>query len=224
MGFGSIIEIFKKDNWSNELVTKIGEMLDLAAEMFGYAVSVIVYGEADEDGQAEVYGKDRKINVLEREIRRRVVSRLSVQQAQAEIPSCLIFMNAVKDVERIGDYVKNLYQVAPLLPATVDRALYQEYLVGRSRTIEDLFARTHQAFAASDRELARDVIDRARILTRQAEELITETTRSELRTQDAVCLVLCLRFYKRIAAHMSNVATTVVMPVDLLDFYDEPGA
>ena len=38
----------------------------------------------------------------------------------------------------------------------------------------------------------------------------------------AVCLVLALRFYKRIVSHLSNIATTVVMPVDLLDFHDEP--
>jgi hypothetical protein len=36
--------------------------------------------------------------------------------------------------------------------------------------------------------------------------------------------VLALRFIKRIAAHMANIATTVVMPVDRLDFYDETGA
>ena len=46
---------------------------------------------------------------------------------------------------------------------------------------------------------------------------------SDLPTRDAVCLVLVLRFYKRLVAHMSNIATTVVMPVDMIDFYDEPG-
>ena len=30
-----------------------------------------------------------------------------------------------------------------------------------------------------------------------------------------------MRFYKRIFNHLSNIATTVCMPVDRMDFYDE---
>jgi phosphate uptake regulator len=223
MAFASILDLFKRDNWSNELVARIGEMLDAAAEMFGYVVAILVYGEEDDDPQGEIYDRDIGINAKEREIRRRVVSRLSVHANKAEIPSALIFMNAVKDVERIGDYAKNLYEVAHLQPEDPDRALYQKWLVGRSRTIEDLFARTLQSFSESDQEKARDVIDRAQVFGKQAEQAIAELTRSDLPTQDAVCLVLIVRFYKRLVAHMSNIATTVVMPVDLLDFYDEPG-
>ncbi len=224
MPIRSILEIFRSNNWSSELVEQIGEMLDLAAEMFGYAVGVIVYGEPDEDPQGEIYDRDIRINELQREIRRRVISRLSLKDSRGEVPSALIFMNAVKDVERIGDYMKNFHEVNSLMCDVPDRKLYQEYLVGRSRTIEDLFERTMQAFSESDEEKARDVIERARILGSEAEKAIREVTLSKLEVCDAVCLVLIMRFYKRIAAHMSNIATSVVMPVDLLDFYDEPGA
>jgi phosphate uptake regulator len=222
MEFRSILDIFRRDNWSNELVKHICEMLDIAAEMYGYAVGVIVYGEPDENPQVEIYDRDKRINILQRVIRRRVISRLSMTSSRADVPSALIFMNAVKDVERIGDYMKNLYEVNTLMCDVPNRKLYQEYLVGRSRTIEDLFAVTQLAFGESDKKKANDVISRASILGHQAEDVIREITLSDLETCDAVCLVLIVRFYKRIAAHMSNVATSVVMPVDLLDFYDEP--
>lgn len=221
MGFGSILEIFKADDWSKKLVGLVSEMLELASDMFAYAVAVIVYAESDDESQAEIYDRDKQINTLEREVRRRVVTRLSIGRHRTEIPTALIFMNVVKDGERIGDYIKNLYEVAEMMPAEPNRELYQEYLVGRSRTIEDLFARTVQAFADSDAEKAADVINRARKLAKQCEEVIREITVSQLETQDAVCLVLILRFYKRVAAHMANIATTVVMPIDMLDFYDE---
>ena len=77
MEFRSILDIFRRDNWSNELVKHICEMLDIAAEMFGYAVGVIVYGEPDENPQVEIYDRDKRINILQRVIRRRVISRLS---------------------------------------------------------------------------------------------------------------------------------------------------
>ena len=68
-----------------------------------------------------------------------------------------------------------------------------------------------------------DMAGFARSLGVQAEQAIREVTLSKMEVCDAVCLVLILRFYKRITAHLSNICTTVVMPVDLLDFYDEPG-
>jgi len=223
MPFTSLLDLFKRDNWSNDLVAKIGEMLDTASDMFGYAVGVIVYGEPDENPQTEIYDRDIKINYLLRIIRRRVITRLSLKSSRGEVPTALIFMNTVKDVERIGDYMKNLYETNALMCDVPDRKIYQEYLVGRSRTIEDLFQRTMQAFSESDQEKATDVIQRARILGKEVEKAIREVTLSKLEVCDAVCLVLILRFYKRIAAHMSNVSTSVVMPVDLMDFYDEPG-
>jgi phosphate transport system protein len=222
MALRSLLDIFKADNWSNELVGKISQMLDLSSEMFGYVVSLLVHGEPDDDPQGEVYDRDIEINRLERQIRRRVVGRLCVGSTQVEIPSALIFMNAVKDIERIGDYIKNLYGLRQLMPEQVDRKLYQEWLAGRSKALEDILARTDRAFAESNQQIAREVIRRTRELEIQAEEAIATIARGELKTQDAVTLVLALRFYKRIAAHLSNVATTVVMPVDLLDFYDEP--
>ena len=57
----------------------------------------------------------------------------------------------------------------------------------------------------------------------ELENKIIELTSSELSSRDIVCLVLICRFYKRIAAHLSNIATSVVMPVDFMDFFDEPG-
>ena len=97
MSFRSILDLFREDNWSNDLVVKILEMLDLGAEMFTFTIGVLVNGEPDQDPQLNLYNKDKRINKLERKIRRRVVSHLSVQGSRAEVPSALIFMNVVKD-------------------------------------------------------------------------------------------------------------------------------
>lgn len=222
MGFGSILDLFKQDNWNSDLVDKIVEMLDLGASMFEYTTGVIVDGEPDSDPQTMLYDRDIRINKLEREIRRRVVSRLSVRGNRAEVPSALIFMNVVKDSERIGDYVKNLYEVNDMMPDNVDRELYGKHLRDFTAVIADLFVKTQQAFQQSDEIMAGRVIKKVKETGRACEAAIRELTVSNLATNDAVCLVLTLRFYKRLVAHMGNIATTVVMPVDLLDFYDEP--
>lgn len=222
MGFGSILDLFKEDNWSNKLVARIGEMLDLGARMFAYTTGVIVEGHPDDDPQQHLYDRDIRINKLERKIRRRVVSRLSAGVSQAEVPSALIFMNVVKDAERIGDYVKNLYEIADMMPDDPDRELYRRHLAEPTAAIAELFEKTAGAFAESDEEQAGQVIKQVKKLGKEFERSIRELTVSDLDTNDAVCLVLTLRFYKRVVAHMGNIVTTVVMPVDLLDFYDEP--
>jgi phosphate uptake regulator len=130
-------------------------------------------------------------------------------------------MNVVKDIERVGDYVKNIYEVGQMMPDPPDRRLYQQWLQGRAKALEDLIALTGMATGAADEERAREVIQRTRQVATEAEEAIREVTGSDLPTRDAVCLVLLLRFFKRIAAHLGNVATAEVRPVDQLDFYDE---
>ena len=223
MRFGSILDLFRSDNWSNELVEKINEMLELSGAMYDYATGVVIDGAPDEDPQKAVYDRDKRINKLERKIRRRVVSRLSATTGGADVPSALIFMNVVKDAERLGDYVKNIHEIADMMPDEPDRELYRGQLADAAAAIRDIHAKTRQAFAESDDELAGDIIKRARAQGRAHEAQIRAITTSGMATHDAVCIVLVLRFFKRLVAHMSNIATTVVMPIDLIDFYDEPG-
>lgn len=222
MGFGSILDLFKEDNWSNELVEIISEMLELAESMFAFASGVVVDGNPDIDPQNNLYNRDKRINKLERKIRRRVVSHLSVKGSRAEVPSALIFMNVVKDGERLGDYIKNVHEVFAMQPENPDRDLYKKWLSEPSKVISELFGRTREAFAESDEALAGMVIKQAKAQGREYEKMIREITASPIPTHDAVCLVLVLRFYKRLVAHMSNICSTVVMPVDMIDFYDEP--
>jgi phosphate uptake regulator len=222
MKFLNFLEIFRRDNWSDELTAMIGEMLELAHGMYGYTCGVIFDGAPDTDPQGRIYTPDKRINSLERTIRRRVVTRLSVTDSKGEVPSALIFMNVVKDAERLGDYVKNMHEIGDMMPADVDRALYRRHLAAPTATISAMFEETRRAFETSDEELAGRVIKTAKQEGRAHESLIRELTASDLRTADAVCMVLTLRFYKRLVSHMSNIATSIVMPVDLIDFYDEP--
>jgi phosphate uptake regulator len=218
----SIFESFRRHSWSGDLVEMVDQMLEEAAEMFGYDVAMIVYGEPDEDPQGEILDRDFKIERLQQEIRRRVVSHLALPTSPEDVPTTLVILHAVRDVERIGDLLKDLHEVHSLMPGTPDRKIYQEYLVGRSRTVEDLFVITQEAFREGDRDMADQVIQRAGKMGEQADQAIREVTLGDLDTRDAVCLALSLRYYKRIVMHMSNVVTTVVSPLDQLDQFDEP--
>ncbi len=220
--FRSFRDIFRKDNWSSATSARVGEMLDLCVSMNKFAYRVLIEGRPEDEAQAKLYDRDRRINVLEREVRRSVVTHLALEQRAEDIPSGLIFMNVVKDAERIGDYIKNIFDVAhDLMPDDADRTLYRERLKGFADPMRDLMIETAAAFSESDEDRCRAIIETAREQAHALEASIADITRSGLGTGDAVSLVLVMRFYKRIFMHLSNIATTVVVPVDKMDYYDE---
>jgi len=221
MGFKSIMSLFREDDWTRSLVAMLDEMLEQSAGMFAYTMDVLLDGAPDRDPLGRVFAPDKRINELMRQIRRRVATRLSVGGHRSEVPTAMIFMNAVKDAERIGDYVKNIHEIRDLMPSQPDRDLYRQWLGERTAQIKDLMVRTRQAFDAGDDPAAAQVIAETRRLGQGCEAAIVDICGSDLATRDAVCLVLTLRFFKRVSSHLSNIATTVVMPVDLLDFHEE---
>jgi len=222
MDFKSLIDFFRQDDWTEDLVTRFDQMLALGGAMFAYTMDVLVECHEDTDPQGQIFDRDRRINVLVREVRRRVISRLSAGGRGGEVPTALIFMNAVKDAERIGDYVKNLHEILELKPADSDCDLYRQWLGGATAEITKLVEATRKAFGESSPERAGAVIERSRRLGRECEDRIRELSETDLGLKDGIAIVLAFRFIKRISSHLSNIATTVVMPVDLLDFHDEP--
>ena len=220
--FHSFREIFRQDNWSQATTGRVGEMLDLCVAMNQFVYRVLIEGLPHDAAQAELYDRDKRVNILEREVRRSVVTHLALGQGSGDIPSGLIFMNAVKDAERIGDYIKNIYDVArELMPETADRGLYKAKLKVFADPMRDLMLETSDVFSRSDEQAARRILDLVRVEEKALEAAIKDITRSDLKTSDAVCLVLVMRFYKRIFSHLSNIASTVCLPVDRMDFFDE---
>jgi hypothetical protein len=50
---------------------------------------------------------------------------------------------------------------------------------------------------------------------------VSALVRGEDQQPDAVARALALRYFKRIVAHLTNVLSAVVMPIDRLDYFDE---
>ncbi len=220
--FRSFRDIFRKDNWSSATSARVGEMLDTCVSMNKFTYRVLIEGMSDAEAQAKLYDRDQRINVLECEVRRSVVTHLALEQRSEDIPTGLVFMNVVKDAERIGDYLKNIYDVAnELMPEGADLSIYKDRLKGFADMMRDTMIETARAFSESDEVSCRNIIESAREQGHALEEAIADITRSGLDTGNAVSLVLVMRFYKRIFMHLSNIATTVVMPVDKMDFFDE---
>jgi len=176
------------------------------------------------DLPADVVGRDireldRKVNALEREIRRALVVHASVH-AHVDTPSLLIYMSIVKDVERLGDYAKNLVDLARdgARFDTLDDAAEWRQLVASLLTLID---RVGEAFLSQGDEDARVLLAPANQLLQRFNLHVSALVRGDDTGPQPVARALAYRYLKRVVAHLLNVLSAVVMPIDKLDFFDE---
>lgn len=169
----------------------------------------------------EIYERDILVNKAERTIRKKIVAHLAIQP-KTETNFCLLLMSVVKDAERAGDYCKNLMDLTVYHPTWEDH----NELIPEFREIEGvillMFARVGKAFRESDEALGAELVKQERETTRACEALITRILETPgLSIRQAVTYTLLARFDKRIAAHIGNIASSLVMPLHKLDYFDE---
>lgn len=216
-----LLAIFRSDRPIARMGDNFAEMLKLTYQMTVKAGDLYFAESVKPDEQTKIYKTDVGVNRLERRIRKQVIAHLSLHGTSGSLPYCLLLMSLVKDVERIGDYAKNLAEVKEYHPDALpdDNTLAQlrEIRVG----VETAFAETAEVFATSDRERALALTHEGRELTHRCDALIERVARSDYNARTAVAMALGARFYKRTAAHVLNVLSSVVMPLHKLDYYDE---
>jgi phosphate uptake regulator len=130
-------------------------------------------------------------------------------------------ISLVKDVERIGDYAKNLAEVADFHTGPLpDDAIVAELREVREG-VEAAFEATAVVFEESHTERATELIHQGRDLAHRCDKLVEKIAASEHNAGTTTATVLGTRFYKRIGGHVLNVLSSVVMPLHKLDYYDE---
>ncbi|MCK5706061.1 MAG: hypothetical protein KAI43_00305 [Candidatus Aureabacteria bacterium] len=216
--FENLLDFWKGKDFLNEVLKEFGGMIDMTHSMYDAAIKSLLEFKKDEEAKQMIYSYDRKVNEAEKNIRRRVIEHLTINPS-VDTPTCLILMSVVKDVERIGDYDKNLYEAAELLQEPLPEELKEKYLNHLVERGNEQFEFTKKAFIKSDRTLAEKVMKMEGYIIHHADSYIKELSQSDLDVNTTVSLVLSVRYLKRIAAHLANTASSVIMPVSDIDFY-----
>jgi phosphate transport system protein len=186
---------------------------------FDLAMSALLGGAAPKSVGSELRATDRQVNEAEREIRRELVVHASVH-GSIDTPTILVYMSIVKDVERIGDYAKNIYDLAAdgvSLHEDDDADALFALRDEVSRMITDVA----EAFRNSDTHEARALLSRGDELLDDFDARVSALVRGEDQGPHAIATALLHRYLKRVVAHLMNVLSAVVMPVDRLDYFDE---
>jgi len=214
-----VMSFFRSDEGGiSQIESQVQRMIADARHTFDLAMNAVT-GGAVETVADEVRRTDRQINLTEIEIRRELLVHISVH-GTADAGEMLVFMNMIKDLERIGDYNKNIFDLA-LEGVSFSGAEDLEQILGFRDELSSRIALMGEILDTRDEDRARAYIERGDQLRREFDGLVNELVHATAPALVAVPRALLYRFLKRVAAHCANVATAVVMPVDRLDYFDE---
>ncbi|MFC1949981.1 PhoU domain-containing protein [Chloroflexota bacterium] len=163
------------------------------------------------------YDVDIATNNQEREIRQLLLEHLSLHPTH-DTSGCLALMSLVKDAERIGDYAKNIFEVAVLNKGTIKDIKYFERISAAEQRIASQLPLLKQAFMESDEKLAEEILKNYTPIKRECDYMLQDLYKDQLSTQEAVATALLSRYLKRINSHLSNIASGIIYPLNEIDF------
>ncbi len=194
-------------------------MLDLTREMFLKAKESLRFRE-DKDVDLNVRDRDLEINRYEREVRRDVFNDLAVG-GTVKLPSALILVSIIIDIERIGDYTKNIVELALAHPGKLKSGKFEKDLQRVEAAVEDNLVKTRASFEFGDKNSALKLLEKYKwvndVCDESLESLIKEEDK-DIRPGDAVALGIYFRWLKRINSHLRNITTSIINPFDRVGF------
>ena len=218
-----LLSIFRASDPLAEMGENFRQMLQLTYDM-SVAAGQIFFSEGSRAPERErIYEWDGQVNELERLIRRQVVTHLAVKGNEADLPCSLLLISLVKDVERLGDYAKNLSEIVDIRPDPLPAGHALTELGAIRARVEHAFRSCADVFVASHRDRAFELIREGRETARRCDRLVADIGHGDYDAATTTALILGTRYYKRIGGHVLNVLSSVVMPLDSIDYFDASG-
>ena len=218
--FKQIFEIFKSDSLYQQALGECHEMLDIDLKMFKASIkSLRKSNSADID--IDIFEMDKKINEFERDVRRKIMTHLAVG-GKEDIGSGLVIVSVVIDIERIGDYTKNIYDLAVNHPKKLNGGSVEDRLAKIEKYSFKLFEESTKAFKDQDIVKASNLMGNyKKNISKQSDAVTNDIIAGkigDLETGTASAVGLYSRYLKRIAAHSRNLSSSIVNPFERIGY------
>ena len=220
--FSKFKELFGSENLLDAAFDTTLTMLDFDHKMYDASRSTL----RDSDNSElsfDIRKTDRKINKYEREVRRNVLTHLTIAGTQNLVPG-LVLVSIVIDVERIGDYTKNIAGLAAMHEKMLKGGSHESTLQEIEGVIQDNFEGVIKVLKTQDKEKARKILQIEDETAQKSDlivrDMIMEKDKS-LSTSEAVCLAMYARYLKRVNAHLTNIASSLVNPFPRIGFREK---
>ena len=220
--FEKFKELFSTESLLDAAFATTLTMIEFDQKMYDAARHTLRESDTDQLPH-DVRKMDRRINKYERLVRRQVLTHLTVAGTQNLVPG-LVLVSIVIDVERIGDYTKNIVDLATKHKEPLRGGQHEEVLAEIETAIDDIFPKVVEVLKTQDQGLGREVMTLEPDIAKKAESVVTDMillVDDSISRRDAVCLSMYARFLKRINAHLTNVASSIVNPFPRIGFREK---
>jgi phosphate transport system protein len=217
--FKKWLAIFKTDTLMHRAYQRSFEMLDITLAMYLEAKESLRQRE-DNEVNVQIKETDKKVNSYEREVRRMVFNHLAVM-GTADLPSGLALICIIIDIERIGDYAKNMVELALEHPGKLHGGEFEERISRIEEALGDNFVQAKKCFEKEDANFALQLLEKYAWVNDVCDEVVEALVREKdesIKPGDSAALALYTRWLKRINSHLRNITTSVVNPFDRIGF------
>jgi phosphate transport system protein len=213
------------ENLLDEARAESLQMLEQAREMYE-AVTQAMREEVHQGVLDRIATMDRSLNRKEVDVRKKVFEHLAVSKGQ-DLLLGLVLVTVVIDIERIGDYTKNIGELVTFIPGRLDFGRFEERYESIEARTREMFDRTKSVFQAGDPETARKAIEFYDRISKDTDGMLKEIMEtgapSDSVEKRILGLALLLRYVKRVAAHLKNMCTAFSNPYPTIGFRPESG-
>ena len=215
-------KIFQQKGLMEQALDDSIVMLKEDWEMFRESIKSLRESETAEIG-INIEEKDIKINKFERDVRKKVLTHLAVNDV-SDLNVGLVLISIVVDIERIGDYTKNIVELAQNHPGKLYVEKWEEDLKKIETAISKNFGVLIQAFEESNSDLAKQLLDELWKIKNKCDECmwaLLKEKNQKFEVPDAVALALYMRYLKRTASHLMNAATSIINPFHRIGYREK---
>ena len=219
--FKDLVNIWKSEDSLSQAWSSSNEMLDFSHEMFKDSIDALRSGEKNKVIKS-IKQRDEKINQYQRDIRKKVVTYYSISKDVRNIDSGLVLINMVVDIERVGDYTKNILDLAKYYPKKLISEKISDDLRIIEKAVVERFGNTVKAVQEMDALIANELIKSYRSdLGKLSDNLVASSISGVVSVGEehkASSMVLYARYLKRIGAHLKNITSVVVNPFESIGY------
>ena len=218
--YKELIKIFKSNSLYDQALDACHQMLDTDLTMYNASTKSLRQSDTS-DIDIDIYSMDISINKFERDIRRKISTHLSLGNS-SDISAGLVLVSIVIDIERIGDYTKNIYDLANHHPKKLIVAKVEDRILELENFTTDFFTNTIKSFKEDDTESASLLmISYKEKMSKQSDEIVNDIISNKIdgiNAGEGAAIALYARYLKRIAAHSRNLVSSIVNPFERIGY------
>jgi phosphate transport system protein len=201
-------EILRSPGLVEEAENIVSEMLEISYNMFQYSMKIVIEKAKEKEN---IYAIDKKLNALEIDVRKKILEHLSINPSQDITPS-LVLVTIVVDIERLGDYSKNLIEVSHKYPKPL-KGKYIEKIKNLEEKVQIYFKKTIEIYKEQTKESGKEISEKLSELVDECQDLLEELIEDDsLNSKEGIIYSLLVRHLKRVSSHVRNVCSSIVNP------------